>query len=59
MANQLQQPLFSREALVRLIGPLIIEQLLLMTVGMADTVRSPRPARPPYQACLWWIISTP
>lgn len=38
MANQLQQPLFSREALVRLIGPLIIEQLLLMTVGMADTV---------------------
>lgn len=32
------QPLFSRQALVRLILPLIIEQLLLMTVGMADTV---------------------
>ena len=31
-------PLFSREALVHLIVPLIIEQLLLMTVGMADTV---------------------
>ena len=30
--------LFSRDALVRLIIPLIIEQLLLMTVGMADTV---------------------
>lgn len=30
--------LFSRDALVRLIVPLIIEQLLLMTVGMADTV---------------------
>ena len=29
---------FSRDALIRLIVPLIIEQLLLMTVGMADTV---------------------
>lgn len=31
-------PLFPRQTLVRLIVPLIIEQLLLMTVGMADTV---------------------
>ena len=31
-------PLFSRSALLRLIIPLVIEQLLLMTVGMADTV---------------------
>ena len=31
--------LFSRDALIRLIIPLIIEQLLLMTVGMADTVK--------------------
>ena len=30
--------LFSSDALIRLIVPLIIEQLLLMTVGMADTV---------------------
>ena len=30
--------LFSRDALIRLIVPLIIEQLLLMTVGMVDTV---------------------
>ena len=30
--------MFSRDALIRLIVPLIIEQLLLMTVGMADTV---------------------
>ena len=30
--------LFSRDAMIRLIVPLIIEQLLLMTVGMADTV---------------------
>lgn len=32
------QMLFSRDALIRLIIPLVIEQLLLMTVGMADTV---------------------
>lgn len=31
-------PLFSRQMLTRLIVPLIIEQFLLMTVGMADTV---------------------
>lgn len=38
LVQEKQQPLFSRNALVRLIIPLIIEQLLLMTVGMADTV---------------------
>lgn len=32
------KPLFSRQALARLIVPLVIEQLLLMTVGMADIV---------------------
>lgn len=32
------QPLFTRDALFRLIIPLVIEQFLLMTVGMADTV---------------------
>ena len=31
-------PLFSRSALLRLIIPLVIEQLLLMAVGMADPV---------------------
>ena len=31
-------PLFSRQALIRLIIPLVIEQFLLMSVGMADTV---------------------
>lgn len=31
-------PLFSRQTLARLIIPLVIEQLLLMTVGMADTL---------------------
>ena len=32
------KPLFSRQMLVRLIIPLVIEQFLLMSVGMADTV---------------------
>ncbi len=32
------RPLFSRQALVRLIVPLVIEQLLLMTVGMVDII---------------------
>ena len=32
------EPLFRRDDLMRLIIPLVIEQLLLMTVGMADTV---------------------
>lgn len=31
-------PLFTRQALIRLIIPLVIEQLLMMTVGMADTI---------------------
>lgn len=33
-----QTPLFTRRALVRLIVPLVIEQFLLMSVGMMDTV---------------------
>ena len=37
--------LFSRDALLRLIIPLVIEQLLLMTVGMADTVMISSAAR--------------
>ena len=32
------KPLFSRQALTRLIIPLVIEQFLLMSVGMMDTV---------------------
>ncbi len=35
---QTTRPLFTRSELLRLIIPLVIEQLLLMTVGMADTV---------------------
>ena len=36
--EQASEPLFDRKALVRLIIPLVIEQFLLMSVGMADTV---------------------
>lgn len=32
------RPLFSRQTLIKLIVPLVIEQFLLMTVGMADTI---------------------
>ena len=33
-----QKPMFSNQDLVRLMIPLVVEQLLLMTVGMADTM---------------------
>lgn len=36
--SQPVSPLFTGGELKRLIIPLVIEQLLLMTVGMADTV---------------------
>lgn len=35
---QINSPLFSNRALTRLLVPLVVEQLLLMTVGMADTM---------------------
>ena len=34
----ISKPIFSNQALARLLVPLVIEQLLLMTVGMADTM---------------------
>lgn len=37
-ALEAQKPLFTRQALLKLIIPLVIEQFLLMSVGMADTV---------------------
>ena len=37
-AAQSAKPLFTNRGLVRLMVPLVIEQLLLMTVGMADTM---------------------
>ena len=37
-AQRAQRPIFTNRELVRLMIPLVIEQLLLMTVGMADTM---------------------
>jgi len=36
--EEIQEPIFSRKALIRLIIPLIVEQVLAVTIGMADTV---------------------
>ena len=36
--EEMQGPLFTRQALLRLIIPLVVEQLLAVTIGMADTV---------------------
>lgn len=36
--TQIKNPMFTNQDLRRLMIPLIIEQLLLMTVGMADTM---------------------
>ena len=36
--EEIQGPLFTRQALLRLILPLVVEQLLAVTIGMADTV---------------------
>ena len=33
-----REPLFSQKDLLRLAGPLLIEQFLAVTVGMADTL---------------------
>jgi len=38
MEAEIRNPMFTNRQLVRLMVPLVIEQLLLMTVGMADTM---------------------
>jgi len=35
---QAKEPIFTRQQLIRLMVPLVIEQFLMMTVGMADTM---------------------
>ena len=34
----MDKPIFTNRSLARLIGPLILEQLLAVTIGMADTI---------------------
>ena len=36
--QHVRPPLFSQKALLVLLGPLLVEQLLSVTVGMADTM---------------------
>ncbi len=38
MSEAVSRPLFTNRSLARLIGPLLIEQALAVTIGMADTV---------------------
>ena len=38
MEETISKPLFTRQALTRLIWPLIVEQALAITVGLADSM---------------------
>ena len=51
---QTQAPLFDRRKLVTLIWPLFLEQILSVTMGMADTLMVSGVARLPCPACRWW-----
>ena len=42
--------LFSQRELLLLVGPLLVEQLLEVTVGMADTEKGQRKLRPAHPA---------
>ena len=56
--SQPVSPLFTGGELKRLIIPLVIEQLLLMTVGMADTVMVTTAGEAAVSGISWWIAST-
>ena len=47
--------LFSKKDLRKLIVPLVFEQALAITVGMADTMMVSSVGERQYQAYLWWI----
>ncbi len=46
--------MFTRQALWRLILPLVLEQLLLVTVGMADTVMVSTVGEAAVSGISWW-----
>ena len=50
-----ERAMFSNRSLKKLILPLIMEQILAMTVGMADTMMIPAPERPQFPVWPWWI----
>ena len=43
-----RKPLFTQSQLLKLTWPLLVEQFLAVTVGMAAA------ARPPFPASVWW-----
>lgn len=47
--------MFSDKQLKQLIIPLLVEQILAVTVGLADSVMIAGLEKQPYQAYLWWI----
>ena len=48
-------PLFSQKDLLRLVGPLLIEQFLAVTVGMADTMMVSRCGEAAISGVSSWI----
>ena len=49
-----QAPLFTKRALFTLIWPLLLEQTLSVTMGMADTLMVAGVGGPPSPAYRWW-----
>lgn len=49
--------MFTRRDLVRLLVPLMIEQILAVLVGMADVVMVAVVGKRLFRACLWWTPS--
>ena len=46
--------IYSNRALKRLLVPLVIEQVLVMLVGMVDTVMVASAGEAAVRVCLWW-----
>lgn len=49
--------MFSRKDMIRLFGPLLVEQLLAVLVGMADVVMVAAVGETAVSAWRWWIPS--
>ena len=54
----MDKPIFTNRSLARLIGPLILEQLLAVTIGMADTIMVTAWANTRFPPFPWWTPST-
>ena len=51
--NKEETVIFDRKMLVKLIVPMVIEQLLSVTVGMADMIMVREPEKKRYPAYRW------